>query len=225
MIQALLLDLDGTLLDTSPTFTRVVNTLKLKRQEMPLSQATIQPYISFGTRVLLERCFQITPEHPLYEALKTDFLTLYAQTIAKDSVLFPGFDHLFPWWAQQNRKIGIVTNKFTALTEPLLEQLHLREKIQVLVCGDTLPKAKPHPEPIWHACERLGVDPQHTVYVGDAARDIEAGRAAGTKTIAALYGYLPNPNEPKSWGADASIHSVADLLTQLLAWDESLSLN
>ena len=111
---------------------------------------------------------------------------------------------------------GIVTNKPAWLTDPLMDALGMTNRAaSVIVSGDTCANRKPHPEPILYACKQMGLDPRHCVYVGDAARDIEAGRAAGAATIVALYGYLLGEDDPTSWSADALIRAPEELLDLL----------
>ncbi len=104
-----------------------------------------------------------------------------------------------------------MTNKPASLTEPLLEQLALASRSACIVSGDTVTPRKPHPAPLLHACELAGVRPKQTLYVGDAERDIEAGRRAGMMTVAAAYGYIPADEDPARWGADEIAVDTAEL--------------
>ena len=113
---------------------------------------------------------------------------------------------------------GVVTNKPGWLTEPLLAALGLAERAGTVISGDTLPYAKPHPMPLLHGARELGVPPERCVYVGDAARDIEAGRAAGMYTVAALWGYIPTGEEPVAWSADRVISEPAELAALVTAF-------
>jgi phosphoglycolate phosphatase len=126
--------------------------------------------------------------------------------VCLDSTLFEGLGTLLDELERGPRPWGIVTNKPHRLTMRLLERLGLAERSACTVSGDTLPERKPHPAPMFHACELAGLDPETTIYVGDAQRDIEAGLAAGMGTIAAAYGYVTAGDDPETWGA----HAVAD---------------
>ena len=110
---------------------------------------------------------------------------------------------------------GIVTNKPGWLTTPLLALLGLSKRPGCVVSGDTLPQRKPHPAPLLHACQLLDLEPDSAVYVGDAQRDIEAGKNAGMKTIIARYGYISSDEKPDNWGADSIIDSPVELLSWL----------
>jgi phosphoglycolate phosphatase len=110
---------------------------------------------------------------------------------------------------------GVVTNKPGYLTEPLLAALELLPRCACVVSGDTLPERKPHPRPLLHAAQAMGVDARQTAYVGDAGRDIQAGKAAGMITVAATYGYIPPQDDPTDWAADHAIESPQQLLVAL----------
>jgi phosphoglycolate phosphatase len=102
----------------------------------------------------------------------------------------------------------------TRFTEPLARALGLAAHSAVTVSGDTTAHTKPHPEPLLHAARALGLDPASCIYVGDDARDIAAGRAAGMQTVAAAYGYCAD-SDPRSWQANALIHAPLELLELL----------
>ena len=116
---------------------------------------------------------------------------------------------------QNNIPWGIVTNKPGWLTEPLLEALSLTERCGCIVSSDTLPEKKPHPAPLLHGCKLAGGDPTLCVYVGDAERDIEAGRRAGMKTLIAKYGYISEQDQIDKWQADDTINHPAEILEWL----------
>jgi phosphoglycolate phosphatase len=114
--------------------------------------------------------------------------------------------------AQKNIKWGIVTNKMGFLTDALLAQLHLDKRSICSVSGDTLPRKKPHPDPLFHACDIAQTPPEHCLYVGDAARDVEAGQRAGMRTLVALYGYIGAEDRPETWGATGLLNTPLELL-------------
>jgi phosphoglycolate phosphatase len=109
---------------------------------------------------------------------------------------------------------GIVTNKATRFTQPLIEALPPLPRAGTVVCGDTTPHAKPHPAPLLHAARELGVLPQRCLYVGDAERDVLAGNAAGMPSIVATYGYIEAHETPAAWPAVGMI----DRPGALIAW-------
>jgi 2-phosphoglycolate phosphatase len=146
--------------------------------------------------------------------LRSEYLTLYAADICRQTRLFDGMQTLVDALGAKGLRWGIVTNKPGWLTDPLLTALRPRPAPEVVVSGDTAARAKPHPDPLFHACHALGVDPRHCWYVGDDERDIIAGRAAGMTTVTAAWGYLGTGRRPHDWGADA----LAEHPLALLDW-------
>ncbi|MHB8453137.1 MAG: HAD family hydrolase [Acidiferrobacterales bacterium] len=211
-IRTVLFDLDGTLADTAPDLGLALNALLHEQGLAPLPYERIRPEASHGARALLRLGFGITPEHPRYDALRHRFLELYAAGLCRETRLFPGISELLAALRQRGLNWGIVTNKPAFLTEPLVRELGLAEAAACVVSGDTTANAKPHPEPLLHACARAGSTPSECLYVGDAARDIEAGRVAGMQTLVALFGYIGERDDPNSWGADGLVPSPAGIL-------------
>lgn len=144
-----------------------------------------------------------------------DYIDRYAPRVSLQTIVFPGLDLLLERLDAARCPWGVVTNKPEHLTTPLMTALGLAGRSVATVSGDTLAEKKPAPAPLIHACEIAGVDPRQSVYIGDAARDIEAGRAAGMATVAATYGYITDDDDPLSWGADLVATSTADL-TQIV---------
>jgi phosphoglycolate phosphatase len=160
---------------------------------------------------MLRVALDIGPDHPDYERHKTELLTAY-ETELFNTVAFAEVATLLSQLSQAGLPWGIVTNKAERFALPLIASLPLLASASAVVCGDTTPQAKPHPEPLFEAARRLGLAPSDCVYVGDDERDIVAGRAAGMRTVAALYGYLGPEAQPEAWGADASIERLSDLM-------------
>ncbi len=210
-----LFDLDGTLLDTAPDLAAALNaTLQLNGRE-PLPYERIRPVVSHGGKALIELGFGLDPQHPDFKPLRKQLLDLYQANIAVETRLFPGMDEVLDSLEQRGIRWGIVTNKPGWLTDPLLDALQLSARAACVVSGDTLPERKPHPAPLLHACRLAGCSPAEALYVGDAERDIEAGRNAGMRTLVALFGYLMEHDQPARWGADALIEKPADILDYL----------
>lgn len=209
---AVLFDLDGTFADTAPDMGRALNRLREAEGHPPLPMASIRPQVSHGARGLLWLGFGLEPGDRDYERLRQDFLGLYQDDLARGTRLFPGMGELLDQLEGLGLPWGIVTNKPGWLTDPLLRTLGWYERAACVVSGDTTPHPKPHPEPLWHACRLLGVAPARTWYVGDAERDIAAGRAAGTRTLVALFGYLGETDRPERWGADGLLDHPGDIL-------------
>ncbi|MPS28796.1 phosphoglycolate phosphatase [Pigmentiphaga sp.] len=207
-----LFDFDGTLADTAPDLAAAANQQRLRRGLPALPYEQLRPMASHGARGLLGVALGLTPDSPEYEACKQQFLDDYAANIAVHTVLFPGVEDLLANLVQEGWTWGIVTNKVTRFTTPLVRHLALEQHSAVVVCGDTTAHSKPHPEPLLHAAREVGVAPQSCLYVGDDQRDIVAGKAAGMKTIATAYGYCGDGVPVEAWGADTVVASVPDLL-------------
>jgi phosphoglycolate phosphatase len=210
---ALLLDLDGTLLDTAPDMGGALNRLRAEHGRAPLPADTIRPAVSHGAMRLVALGF---PEATgqTFETLRLRFLEIYAANLAIGTRLFPGFDAVLESLEAQGVPWGIVTNKPGWLTDPLLAALGLNRRAACAVSGDTVAERKPHPLPLLHAARLVGVPPERCVYVGDAERDIQAGRAAGMTTVVAAYGYIAASEDPLQWQP----HGVVRTPDELLHW-------
>lgn len=211
-VKAVLFDLDGTLLDTAPDLAWALNQLRGQYQLEALTLEAVRPHVSHGVSRLVQAGFGIGKEAPNFGELRQQLIALYSQAIALHTKLFPGIEAVLSTLVTKQIPWGIVTNKTTQLTTQLLEALALPYKAGCVICGDTLERAKPHPEPVLHACQLLGVEPPETIFVGDARQDIQAGQAAGTKTLLALYGYLHSDDTPHDWSADGTIRHPLEIL-------------
>ncbi|TSA41056.1 MAG: HAD family hydrolase [Betaproteobacteria bacterium] len=211
MIQAVLLDLDGTLADTAPDLGYAMNRMRAARGLPALPFAAMRPYTSLGARGLLGVGLEVTPEHPEYNALRDEFLDIYADNLCRETHLFPGMAELLAELERRAVLWGVVTNKAERFTYPLLELLALRSRAACIIGGDTTGRIKPDPAPLLAASERIGIAPRHCIYLGDDRRDMEAGRAAGMTVVVAKFGYL-NGNDPETWAADGMIDKPLDLL-------------
>lgn len=208
---ALLLDLDGTLLDTAPDIAYAINSVRATLNMSALTVSTIRFAVSEGLEALIKIGFGMEPHHPTYEATGQRCLKIYQAHLARNTKPFPGMLELLEDLDRSHIPWGIVTNKPTVLTEALLKKLDLWDRAGCVVSGDTLLKAKPHPEPLWYACEQLNILPENAIYIGDAARDIQAGKAAGMFTIGALFGYIESVAEAFSWQADHYIYRAEEM--------------
>jgi N-acetyl-D-muramate 6-phosphate phosphatase len=209
---AILFDLDGTLVDTAPDLAFALNTLLQEQGLEALPYADIRPVASHGSPGLLRLGFGISTQHKDYASLQQRFLQLYQDNIARETTLFEGMEEVIAQLDQANITWGVVTNKPAFLTEPLMEALGLAQRAACIVSADTTPFSKPHPAPMLHACDLIQHQPEQCLYIGDAERDIEAGKNANMKTVAALYGYLGEQDHPENWQADASINHPSDIL-------------
>lgn len=215
MITSVLLDLDGTLLDTAPDLARALNHTLALHDRPTMSLEEIRPSVSHGAQALVRFGFGIDRDHADFEQYRQELLDYYKSNIAVHTTLFPGMGPVLEELESRNISWGVVTNKPSWLTEPLMEALALTPRAACIVSGDTTAYSKPHPEPLLHACRLTGHDTEECLYLGDATRDIEAGRRAGMRTLAAAFGYLGAEDKPEDWGADGIIHHPAELLDWL----------
>lgn len=204
-------DLDGTLADTAPDLAAAANKMLTDRSRPPLSPQAMRHLASSGARGMIQASFHIGPDDPLFESFKEEFLANYEQAIHVETILFPGMELLLNRLDENAIPWGIITNKIERFTLPLVKSMGLDRRTNVIISGDTTPHAKPHPAPILLAAQQKGADPTHAVYIGDDLRDIQAGQAAGMKTIAAAYGYCGDKDPPHAWGADFIVNSPDEL--------------
>jgi len=215
MIRTILFDLDGTLADTAPDLAYALNTLLAEHGKPSLPYESIRPVASHGAAALIELGFGIPSNEPRFAPLRERFLEIYRAHLTRGTRLFPGMAALLDALVARGLNWGIVTNKPAFLTDPLVSQLGLNGDAACVVSGDTTANRKPHPEPMLHACKLAGSKAEECLYVGDAARDIQAGRSAGMKTLVALFGYIGEQDDPTSWGADGLIHAPREILDWL----------
>ncbi len=207
-----LFDLDGTLIDSAPDLAGAANAMRVARGLEALPVAALRPMVGAGARGMVRLAFGVHPGDADYEQLRCEFLERYERASLVHTAVF---DSVRPVLAQldgQRRRWGIVTNKAERFTHRIVEGLGLQQRAAVVVCGDTTPHSKPHPAPLLEAARRAGIPAAECVYVGDDARDIEAGRAAGMATLAAAWGYLGQGEPIEAWGADAVLPHPAALL-------------
>ncbi|HZX28220.1 MAG TPA: HAD-IA family hydrolase [Telluria sp.] len=211
--RAVLFDLDGTLADTAPDLAAAVNLLRTARGLEPTPYAVLRPTASAGARGMIGAAFGLTPADAGYEELRVQWFDNYQNAMAVHSSLFSGVRELLDGIVAGGRQWGIVTNKPARFTDPLVGLIGLTDA-GCVISGDTTGYAKPHPAPLLEGARRLGVAPQDCWYVGDDLRDIEAGRAAGMRTVACSWGYC-GAIDPARWGADLLLDSPLALLDAL----------
>jgi N-acetyl-D-muramate 6-phosphate phosphatase len=213
---AVLFDLDGTLVDSAPDLAGAVNDLLELHGRDPLPYQVLRPLAGSGARGMVGAGFGVGPGDEAFPALREAFLKLYEGRLLRSSGMFEAVSAVLDRIEQVGAPWGVVTNKAAYLAEPLLQGLALRQRAAVVVAGDTTPHTKPHPAPLLHAAQGLGLPASRCVYVGDDARDIQAGRSAGMTTVAAAWGYLGAGAIVEQWGAD----HVAATPQALLNWLE-----
>ncbi|KFN50092.1 phosphoglycolate phosphatase [Arenimonas composti] len=200
-LQAVLFDLDGTLVDTAPDLCHAVNRVCADHGSPPVPLERLRPVVSKGGRAMLAAALPDVAE-AAREAMIPPFLDYYAQAVKVDSVLFPGVDALLGAIEARGLRWGIVTNKPEGLARAVVDGFGWTQRCAVLVGGDTLPQRKPDPAPLRHACAQLGIAADAALYVGDDERDVLAARAAGMPVVAAAWGYRLPHEDPVSWQAD-----------------------
>jgi len=211
-IAAVLFDLDGTLIDSAPDLGAAADQMRVSRGMPSLTPEVYRPMAGAGARGMLGVAFGVTPAEPTFEALKEEFFANYQACMTQRTYVFEGVAPLIESISRAGMQWGVVTNKAARFTDPLTRAMPLFASAKTIVSGDTTPHAKPHPEPLYEAARRLGVEPERCLYVGDDERDIVAGLAAGMGTVAATYGYLGSKADVSAWGAHAQINYPSELL-------------
>jgi len=211
-LQAVLFDLDGTLIDSAPDLAEAANAMLVQRGLPPVPYLELRPLAGSGARGMLSRTFGRTPADDDYIALRDEFHALYEQCMLASARAFEGIAPLLGQLQARGLPWGIVTNKARRFAGPMVQALPPLDRAATLVCGDCTPHTKPHPAPLLEAARRLAVDPAACMYVGDDARDVAAGQAAGMRTVAVAWGYLGPGAVVHDWRAGHVIHAPAELL-------------
>lgn len=200
--KALLFDLDGTLLDTAPDFiTAVKKQLQIRGGQL-LNGDIVRTSVTHGSIGIIESVYDIKQDDPQFDSLKEEFLELYLSNIAEKTQLFAGLQFVLDNCKKQAIPWGIVTNKPLKYTQPLLEALGMAQQSATTICPDHVAQPKPDPEGLLLACSEINLAPADCIYVGDHIRDIQAGKSAGMRTLAAGWGYIEENENPLEWQAD-----------------------
>jgi 2-phosphoglycolate phosphatase len=215
-IEAVLFDLDGTLLDTAPDLTTAINAVLNYYGRPAIALTDMRPLISFGTRYFIEHLLRLSPTHRLFNFITYQMLCAYQQVMTAKTTLFPGIKTVLNYLNKNNIPWGIITNKAEWLARPLIAHFPEFAQSRCLIGGDSLPQKKPDPLPLSYACQLLHQAPERTLYVGDARNDILSAKRANLISVAAAYGYIP-PNHPASyWEADIIIKRPEELIEAVL---------
>ena len=212
---AVLFDLDGTLIDSAPDLGSAANKMRIDRGLAPLPLLDYRPFVGTGARGMLLVAFALTERDVGFEKLKAEFFSNYEQVLKQQTELFDGVQTMISTIVQAGLRWGVVTNKPTRFTTPLTQSMPIFASAGSIVSGDTTPHAKPHPAPLIFAASQLGIAPHRCLYVGDDERDIIAGKAACMATVTAAYGYLGQGVAYQHWAANAIIEKPLDLLPLL----------
>ncbi len=212
--QAVLFDLDGTLLDTAQdlisALKSLLNTLNISDLQAPANE--LRAAAGRGCKGLIKTGLNIDDHDERYAKLAEQLLDHYENHLLESTQFFPGMESVLDYLDQKNIPWGIVTNKPNKYTQQILQGLQLTERARCIVSGDSLSYRKPHPEPLLHACRILHKSPQHCIYVGDSHIDVLASQAAGLPALVALYGYISETDNPKHWKADGYISQPKEIL-------------
>ncbi|RBP51506.1 HAD-IA family hydrolase [Arenicella xantha] len=200
-MKALLLDLDGTLVDTAPDMVGALNRVLKKHKRDACNPKQASKVVSNGARALIEHGFSETLSEASKADLVQEFLTVYQQYVCVESHLYDGMSETLALCEENQLRWGIITNKPLHLAKEVVDGLGLLERCAILLGGDSLPVKKPDPVPMLHSCMVLSLAPSECLYVGDHERDIQAGNAAGMDTAAALWGYIGDQEDPSQWNA------------------------
>ena len=211
-VQAVLFDLDGTLLDSAADLGAAANAVRQSHGLAAMPLASYRHMAGSCARGMVAVAFGLAPGDPQYLALRDECLNHYERCMTERTVAFDGVAELVAALCGNRLRWGVVTNKASRFTDPLTRGIALFASASTIVSGDTTAHTKPHPAPLLEAARRLSIAPGECVYVGDDERDIVAGRAAGMQTVAANYGYLGANANTALWGADATIDAPLQLL-------------
>jgi N-acetyl-D-muramate 6-phosphate phosphatase len=214
-VEAVLFDLDGTLIDSAPDLGAAADKMRTDRGLSSYPLDLYRPMAGAGARGMLAQAFGMNPEHPDFPGMREEFFVNYERRMTVSTSIFDGVAEMLEALRLRQLRWGIVTNKSMRFTDPLTRSMPLLAAAEVVISGDTTPHAKPHPAPLLEAARRLGVDPGRCIYVGDDERDIIAGHAAGMATVAATYGYLGAQTDITRWNAHTSINSPLELLQRI----------
>lgn len=224
--RAVLLDLDGTLLDTAPDLIGSLNDLRREQRLTPLAPEQLAMVVSHGSAPMIRRGFDLDPGDPRLEPLRRRYLAIYRDRVSRETRAFAGMDELLERLEATGIPWGIVTNKPGWLTRPLVDALGYAHRLACLVTGDNVSLRKPNPYPVLEACRQLRRTPGQCLIVGDAQRDVEAGQRAGALTLVALFGYINGEDRVAAWGADGLIDHPLEVLRWVGAGTErELTLN
>lgn len=210
----ILIDVDGTLVDSVPDLAYCVDAMMEKLDRPACGEARVRDWVGNGVERLVRRALvgalEGEPDAADFERAYPLFIDLYAENTSKRSCLYPGIREGLDMLKTAGYALGCVTNKAARFTEPLLEDLGIRDDFSIVISGDTLPRKKPDPEPLLHAARFFGSTPEASLMIGDSVSDVSAARAAGFQIVCVSYGYNHGVDI-----RDAEPDAVVDSLTEV----------
>ena len=210
----ILIDLDGTLVDSVPDLTYCVDAMMARLGRPPRGEAAVRTWVGNGVERLVRRALSGTldgePDETDYQRAYPIFLELYADNTFKRSGLYPGVREGLDFLKDAGYPLGCVTNKAARFTDPLLQHLGIFDHFGIVISGDTLPRKKPDPLPLIHAAGHYGVKPEDSLMIGDSVSDVRAARAAGFRIICTSYGYN-HGEDIRDSNPDAVVDSLVEL--------------
>ena len=209
-----LFDLDGTLVDSAPDLCASLNRIRRSENLAPLPYNVLREYAGSGARGLLKIGFDITDQDPRFPELKERFLSDYQNHCAEKVCCFDGIEQTLEEIEQAGWQWGVVTNKFSNFTVPIMKKLGLYDRACVIISGDETGKLKPHPDNMLVALNKMRALPQETPYVGDDIRDSKVAQTLGMPFAAATWGYLRQDFPIDEWHT----HLVAHHPQELIGW-------
>lgn len=216
--EMILIDVDGTLVDSVPDLAYCVDEMMRQLGRAPPGEQRVRDWVGNGVERLVRRALvgalDGEPDEADFHRAYPIFLKLYADNTSKRSVLYPGILEGIEMLRGAGYKLGCVTNKAAQFTEPLLKDLGIYDVFSIVISGDTLPKKKPDPAPLLHAAAFFGCQPEHALMVGDSVSDVKAARAAGFQIVCMSYGYNHGV-DIRTAKPDAVIDSLVEILPLL----------
>ena len=212
--EMILIDVDGTLVDSVPDLAFCVDSMMTQLGRAPWGEERVRDWVGNGVERLVKRALvgklKGEPEEADFERAYPIFLDLYAENTSKRSCLYPGVREGIDLLKAGGYKLGCVTNKAAQFTEPLLRELGLYDDFSIVISGDTLAQKKPDPAPLLHAAEFFGCQPENALMIGDSVSDVAAARAAGFQIVCMSYGYNHGVDIREA-GPDAVIDSLVEI--------------
>ncbi|MDP1574423.1 MAG: HAD-IA family hydrolase [Coxiellaceae bacterium] len=214
-MKALFFDLDGTLLDTAQDFAHTINIMLAKINKPPVDFHLFREQVHAESKRMISYAFNLNENDPLFEPIREDFLNTYHKNCTQKTVFFEDMEKVLDHLDEEKIPWGIITNKPTWLTTPIVKHFKLDRRASCIIAGDTLAKCKPDPLPLLYACERTNVMPTDAGYVGDLETDVLSARNAGMKSIAVSFGYHAPNTDLSTWGADHVVQTADDIMKLL----------